>query len=91
MIVCARQAFNGGDLLGSLHRANGIDARAYSLAIDMNGAGTALGYTARILRAGQSDVLSDNPEQGRIALNINFKLLAVNSQCGHDASFLVLA
>jgi hypothetical protein len=36
-------------------------------------------------------VLSDNPEQGRIALNINFKLFAVNRQCGHDASFLVLA
>src|SRR5262245_29375249 len=57
-----REAFDGGDLL-ALSSADGQRARANRFAVDVHGTGAALRDTAAVFGAGQTDLLTDYPQQ----------------------------
>src|SRR5262245_42583001 len=54
------QAFDGGDGL-AFHGADRQRARPHGLAVDMHGAGAALGDTAAVFGPGQANVVPDGP------------------------------
>src|SRR5512143_1190159 len=58
-----RETLDGRDLL-ALHRGHGDDTGAHRLAIDMNGAGAALGDAATVLGSGEPGLFPDRPQQG---------------------------
>src|SRR5580700_8667497 len=63
MIPLRREPFDGGDLFSRGARY-GSAAGARRPAIEVHGAGAALRYSAAILRAGQAQMLAQDPEQG---------------------------
>ena len=65
-----REAFDRGDLLavGGADR-HGAGARRH--AVDVDGAGAALGDAAAVLGAGQADMLADRPQQRRVRIDVD--------------------
>src|SRR6185369_3933596 len=56
-----RQALDGDDPVGCLHASNRDDAGAHDLAVEVHGAGAALGDAATVLRAREADLLANDP------------------------------
>ena len=63
-------------------------ARARRLAVDVDGAGAALGDAAAILRAGQADSLANHPEQRRIRFDVNLMRFSIDAETDHAVSSL---
>ena len=81
-LAVLRQRFDGGDLL----RADGADgdlAGARGDAVDVHGAGAALGDAAAIFGAGQADRVADDPEQRRVGFNVDVVGLSVDGKGNH--------
>ena len=57
------EAFDGDDPVGRLHVADADRAGALHLVIDVHGAGAALRDAASIFRAGEADLLADDPKE----------------------------
>src|SRR5262249_3785537 len=57
-----RQAFDGDDPVRGLHAADGEDAGADDLVVDVHRAGAALRDPAAVLGTGQADLLAGDPE-----------------------------
>jgi len=78
-----RQAFDGGDLLAAeirhLHAA-----RAGRFAVDMHGAGAALGDAAPELCPGELEMLTQHPEEWGIGLCLDGDRLAIDRNCCGD-------
>ncbi len=58
--------------------------RAGRLAVDVNGAGTALCYTAAKLGAGELEMLTDDPKKGGIGFGGDIDGTPVDSECCHE-------
>src|SRR6266478_4183303 len=76
------EAFDGGDLL-AFGGGNGHHAGADRSAVEVHRTGAALGDAAAVLGAGETDLLADRPEQGRIGIDADFLGLAVDRQARH--------
>src|SRR5271163_2992523 len=72
-------SFDGNDL-GTLDRACRNHAAPGRRPVDMNRAGPALGNTAAELRAGQTDLVANDPQKWRIRLHIQLMANAVYSK-----------
>lgn len=70
--------FDGGDFLANSGR-DGRHARAYGLAVQMDGAGTAQSRTAAKLGAGQAQRIAQGPQHRRVGCDIDAGILAINS------------
>src|SRR5882762_10165522 len=73
-----RQAFDGDDPIRRLHAADGDHAGTHQLAVDVDGAGTALRDATTILGARQADLLADDPEQRRSGLHLHVTDAAID-------------
>src|SRR5712691_11747564 len=80
----ARQPFDGDDLVGGLDAPDRHGAGAPHLAVDVHGAGAALRDTAAVLRAGQTDLLADDPQERRPGLHLHVADLAVDVEFYHE-------
>src|SRR5258708_7963617 len=76
--------FDSDDAVGGLDRADGDGAGAPHLAVDVHGAGAALRDTAAVLRAGQTDLLADDPQERRPGLHLHVADLAVDVEFCHE-------
>src|SRR5262249_50446466 len=74
---------DGGDLL-ALNRAYRHRARSRGRSVDVNGAGTALGNTAAVFRAGKANLLPQHPEQRSTRVDINVVGLSVDAETSHS-------
>src|SRR5215831_8739450 len=79
-----RQAFDGDDPIRGLHAADGKDAGAHDLIVDVHRAGPALRDSAAVLGARQADLLADHPEQRRVGLHLHVANLAVDVELWHE-------
>src|SRR5262249_43917479 len=52
--------------------------------VDVNGAGTTLGNTAAVFRAGEANLLSQHPEQRSARVDINVVGLSVDAETSHS-------
>src|SRR6266849_4895442 len=77
----ARQPF---DRDGGLDAPDRHGAGALHLAVDMHRAGAALRDPAAVLRAGQADLLADDPQERRLGLHLHVADLAVDIEFCHD-------
>ena len=77
MLAVLADAFDGGDFLAG-ERRDRRDARTHRHAVDMHGAGAALGHAAAELGAGQADQVAQHPEQRHVAGRIDFMLPPVD-------------
>ena len=66
-------------------------SRSARLAVDVHGAGAALGDAAAVLRAGQAELLAEHPQQRRVGLHLTITRLAVDVQLRHGDLPLVTA
>src|SRR5437773_4648640 len=82
------QPFDGDDPVACLDRAQRNRARATNLAVDVHRARAALRDAATILGAGQSDLLSDDPQQRRVILRLHVVDLAVDVELCHETFLL---
>src|SRR6266851_2057808 len=73
------QAFDRGDL-SVAHCADRYGARAHRDAVDVHGAGAALGDAAAVLGAGEADLFADHPQQRRGRVDVDLVRLAVDCQ-----------
>src|SRR5580700_9102567 len=81
-LAVLRQRLDGGDLLGA-DRSDWDLARARGDAVDVHGAGAALGDAAAVFGAGQSDRIADDPEQWRVGFNVDAIRLSVDGKGNH--------
>jgi hypothetical protein len=77
------EAFDGDDLVGRLHVLDEDGAGALDLAVDVYGAGAALGDAAAVFGAGEPHLLAQGPKQGRIAVDLHIDGFAIHIQFGH--------
>jgi hypothetical protein len=77
--------FDSGDFLPR-DRRDGRDARAYRLAIQVHGAGTAQCCTAAKLGASQAQRIAQRPEYGRGRIGIYLVFFAIDIQCSHGTN-----
>src|SRR5579864_8520362 len=86
-VRCAsRQPLDGDDDVGFLDITKRDLAGALHLAVDMHRAGAALGHAAAVFRAGQADMLPDDPEKGRVGLRRYFPYRTVDIEFCHMLS-----
>src|SRR3954471_4012632 len=78
-----RKPLDGDDLVGGLDAADRNRARAHHFAVDVHRAGAALRDAAAVFRAGQADVLADDPEERRVVLDAHIADFAVDVQLSH--------
>src|SRR6202035_3505246 len=81
-LAVLRQRLDGGDLLGA-DRSDRDLARPRGDAVDVHGAGAALGDAATIFGAGQPDRVADDPEQWRVGFNVDVIRLSVDGKGNH--------
>jgi hypothetical protein len=73
------------DSLGSLQPAKGAKAPARN-AVDMDGAGAALGDAATVFGAGQADGIPQHPQQRGVGINIDLMGLSIDAESSHFAN-----
>src|SRR5262249_35050416 len=64
-------------------RAQRYRARAHRNAVDMDGAGAALGDAAAILGAGQPDRVAQHPQQRGVGIDIDLMSLSIHAEISH--------
>src|SRR5262249_5432397 len=80
-----RETLDGDDPIRRLHAADGKDAGAHDLVVDVHRAGAALRDAAAILRAGQADLLADDPQERCVGLHLHVAYPAVDVELWHDS------
>src|SRR5882757_4471981 len=81
---CAdRQPLDGDDHVGGLDVAHGNRTGPLHLAVDVDRAGAALGDTAAVFGAGQTNLLPNNPKKGRVSLDWHISYHSVDIQFCH--------
>src|SRR6185312_6396582 len=80
--MVAAEAFDGGDLLAHRVLRRGL-AGAHGGAIEMYRTGAAQSGAATELRPGHLQVLANDPQQGRVVLDIDLLLLTVDGESEH--------
>ena len=83
MVAIAREALDGDDLVARLHVLDQDGAGALHLAVDVNGAGPALGDAAPVLGAGEPGLLAQGPKKRCIAVDLQIDGFAVHVELGH--------
>jgi hypothetical protein len=79
MLAVWRQALNRDD--GTIeHSADGQHARARCPSIDMDRAGAALRDATAVFRAGEADVIAQNPQQRGCRFGIDLVRFAIHTQ-----------
>src|SRR4051812_17153724 len=78
-----RKPLDGDDLVGGLDAADRNRARAHHFAVDVHRAGAALRDAAAVFRAGEANVLADDPEERRVVLDAHVADFAVDVQLRH--------
>src|SRR5262249_32439830 len=68
----------------AFNRAHRHRARSRGRSVDVNGAGTALGNTAAVFRAGEANLLPQHPEQRSARVDINVVGLSVDAETSHS-------
>src|SRR5205823_12863261 len=76
------EALDGGDRL-ALDRADGQHAGANRLAVEVNGAGAALGHAAAELGAGHAEHVAQHPEQRHLGWSVDLVIDAVDYESDH--------
>jgi len=76
--------FDGGDFLAGC-RGNWGHARAYGLAVEVYGAGTALCHAAAELSAGQVGDIAQGPQDGHVIGGVELFVFAVDIQGDHTS------
>ena len=82
VITVFGQVFDSGNFLLA-YTARGEHAGAHGFAVNVNGTGAALGYSATELGAGQADLVPQHPQQRRVRFDVNFKLPVINVEFNH--------
>src|SRR3954462_15172887 len=82
-----RQAFDRRHLR-AFDGADGGDARAHRLAVDVHGARATLRDAAAVFRPGELQLISDHPEKWSAVLGLGGYRFAVESESNHRASSL---
>jgi len=77
MTAVRRESFDGGEIAPGRGRARDL-ARSHRLAVRQHRAGTANTHTAAKLCPGQSQRVSQDPEQRRVVVYLNDMLRAVD-------------
>src|SRR5262245_16583656 len=77
-----REALDGGDLL-ALGGADGHDARPDRDAVEVHRAGAALRNPAPVLRARETDLFPDHPQQRCAGIDVDFHGFTVDCQACH--------
>src|SRR5574341_230324 len=85
MVGRGRQSFDGRDLLPG-DRRDRRDARARRLAVDVHGAGAALGDAAPELGAGEPELVAHHPQQRRVGRLLGIGFPAVDDKLDHGFS-----
>src|SRR5262245_41500045 len=81
------EPLDGGNLL-ALGGADWQRAGAHRRAVDVHGAGAALGDAAAIFGSSQTDILPDRPQQWRIGCDVDLVALSVDGQPCHGVLLL---
>jgi hypothetical protein len=81
-----RKALDGDDLVAGLDVADPDRARPRHLAIDMHGAGTALGDAAAVFGPGETDMLPDHPQERRVRFDLHHPYPSIDVELGHERS-----
>src|SRR5215470_8486154 len=79
-----RQPFDGDDPIRGLDAADGEDAGAHDLIVDVHRASAALRDAAAILGSRQADLLTDDPEQRCVGLHLHVADPAVDVELWHE-------
>src|SRR6267143_3703335 len=83
MIAVLRQALDGGDFL-ALHRRYRSDARSRRHTIQVNRARAALRHAAAEFRAGEPELVADDPQQRGIGRLVGKRFPAVDGKRDHS-------
>src|SRR5207245_1645502 len=79
----AGEAFDGGDPL-AFGGGDGHHAGADRGAIEVHRAGAALRDAAAVLGAGEADLLTDCPQEGRAGVDVDLERFAIDRQARHE-------
>src|ERR1700731_210589 len=85
VITRGMKAFDGRDLPAP-HVGNRGNAGAYGLLVNNDSARAAESLATAEFRAGQSDFITEKPEQWKIRVAVPVSLLAINFHLDHDLS-----
>src|SRR4051812_24606744 len=84
MRAVGRKAFDRDDPIGGAHVSDANGAGALHLVVDVHGAGAALGYAATVFRAGETDLLADDPQERGVRLYLHVADIAVDVELCHE-------
>ena len=77
VVAIFRKAFDGGDP-GGAHAGNRQITGAHGHAVEVHGTGAALGDTAAVFDAEEVEVVAQDPQQGRVGIDLDGMGLAVD-------------
>src|SRR5262249_9336469 len=77
-----RETFDGRDL-PALGEAEWDRAGAHWNSVDVDRAGAALGDATAVFRAGETDGLTQYPQERGVGIDVDCMTLAVNGECRH--------
>src|SRR6478752_5348047 len=80
-----REPFDGGDLL-TVDRAERHRARTHRDAVDVDGAGAALGDAATVFGTRQPDRLPQHPEQRSVGVDVDLMSRSIDAESSHMQS-----
>src|SRR3954454_23749252 len=84
MRAVGRKAFDRDDPVGGAHVSDANGAGALHLIVDVHGAGAALGHAATVFRAGETDLLADDPQERGVRLYLHVADIAVDVELCHE-------
>src|SRR5205823_3339929 len=78
------EAFDGDDPVGGVYVRHADRAGALHLIVDVQGAGAALRDAAAVLRAGEADLLADDPQKRGVGLDLDVADSAIDVELSHE-------
>src|SRR5215831_987112 len=79
-----RESLDGDDPIGCFDVPDADGAGALHFVVDVHGAGAALGDAAAIFRAGEADLLADDPQEGRVGLYLHVTYTSIDVELCHE-------
>ena len=62
----------------------GVMQERTGIAVDMHGAGAAGGNAAAVFRAGEIEMLAQDPQERRVGIDRHLPSLTVDGECSHE-------
>src|SRR5262249_54268717 len=79
-----REALDCDDPVGCFDVSDADGAGALHFVVDVHGAGAALGDAAAIFRAGEADLLADDPQERRVGLCLHVTYTSIDIELCHE-------